>query len=191
MKEKIPKKLCSHCYPDCTITNYRTSLTYADFPGCDSKTLGGANRLCSILNGPVNPAPWMNFAQEEYRRLNANVPWYLSTTGQASDNHKYHKKFSNRRTWLTETNEVESTEMFPDAVRKNPYYDAYEKDIALIAIYFSEETTESFTTKNSMTLNDFMADIGGSLGFIMGLSIFSIIELIYWFVFRLFFRVFK
>ena len=183
MKEQVPKGHCSHCYPDCTRTKYGTTLDYAEFQNCDIPTLGGESWLCNILHSSTNPAPWVEFAKEEFQGANESVPWYLATNIKSSENTD--KRFNNQRSRLGKGNKVKAKELFPLEVKANPFYNAYAKDIGIITVFFSDEEIPQYTTKNVRTLNDFLYEIGGSLGFFMGVSVISIVEFIYWFVFRL------
>ena len=77
------------------------------------------------------------------------------------------------------------TDIFSGKMRMNPTYDAYEEDIGLINVYFADDKIPFYISSNKMSIFDFFYQIGGSLGFIMGISMVSIIEIIYWFVIHL------
>ena len=76
--------------------------------------------------------------------------------------------------------------MFPSQLNENPTYDAFKDDIGILNIFFSENKILKYVTKNRMSDLDFLSQIGGSLGLAMGISIISVIEIIYWFAFRIF-----
>ena len=63
-----------------------------------------------------------------------------------------------------------------------PSYDAFEKDIGIINIVFADDEIPKYVTSNKMHLADFLTQIGGSLGFFMGVSVISLIEIVYWIV---------
>ena len=65
-------------------------------------------------------------------------------------------------------------------------YDAFKKDIGIVNIFFGKEKISRYLTSNRMSNSEFLVQIGGSLGFYMGVSIISVIEIFYWFTFRLF-----
>ena len=65
-------------------------------------------------------------------------------------------------------------------------YDAYKRDIGIVTIFFSDKEITKFVKSNRMSTYGFLAQIGGSLGFAMGISIISVIEFVYWFTFQLF-----
>ena len=72
---------------------------------------------------------------------------------------------------------------------KNPTYDAYEKDIGIINVYFANRDALKYETANRLTFSDFIYQIGGSLGFVMGVSMISVVEVFYWIFFRLLGRI--
>jgi hypothetical protein len=63
-------------------------------------------------------------------------------------------------------------------------YDAYEKDIAILQIYFKSPTVMEFGTFPSQNWVGFFSAIGGLLGLCIGMSIVTIIEL-FWLCFRI------
>ena len=133
--------------------------------------------LCALVDGPMNPAPWMSTAQNEFINANQTVPWYLDTESASMETSI--KQFPNQRKLMINN-------MFPSQLAGHPYYDAYERDIGILNIFFSEKKILKYATKNRMSDLDFLSQIGGSLGLAMGISIISVIEIIYWFAFRLF-----
>ena len=81
------------------------------------------------------------------------------------------------------------------------YYNAYEKDIAILNIFFGEPTVYGelllLTTSNKISLHpeferspkmtwlDFISGFGGLCGLCLGISFVSVAEIIYWFSIRL------
>ena len=49
---------------------------------------------------------------------------------------------------------------------------------------FKKGNVLKYSKKNRLTFFDFLAQIGGSVGLAMGLSIISFVEIIYWFTFH-------
>ena len=78
------------------------------------------------------------------------------------------------------------TMIFSSEFKEEQTYDAFEKDIGIVNIFFSEKKILKYVTSNRMSELDFLSQIGGSLGLSMGMSIISIIEIIYWLTFRFF-----
>ena len=183
MQKQIPKDQCKHCLPDCTTVKYDSIMTYANLRKCDRTNIGGTSLLCALVDGAMNPAPWMNTAQNEFLKANQSVPWYLDTDSSQAEEGM--KQFANKRKQVAGHHSV-SNAMFPSQLKDNPFYDAFEKDIGILRIFFSEDKILKYVTKNRMSNFDFLSQIGGSLGLAMGISIISIIEIFYWFAFRLF-----
>ena len=139
--------------------------------------------LCDLINNPMNPAVWTSVAQKEYRHANASVPWFLETTSLSNQSKMSATKFSNIRTLGSGKT---SNAIFASDLENHPSYDAFEKDIGIIHVFFGEEKILKYVMKNKMSVRSFMSQIGGSLGLAMGISFISIVEFLYWFTFRLF-----
>ena len=60
-------------------------------------------------------------------------------------------------------------------------YDAFDKDIAILNVFFETPTVLEYTTKHSITWFDFIAAAGGIGGLFIGFSIVTILEIIYLF----------
>jgi hypothetical protein len=63
-------------------------------------------------------------------------------------------------------------------------YNAYDDDIAILNVYFDTSSVMQFGTQASQEWVDFFSNVGGLLGLCIGLSLVTIIELI-WLCFRL------
>ena len=63
-------------------------------------------------------------------------------------------------------------------------YEAYERDISVIHFYFDSSTAFQYYREPRMTLTTFISQIGGVLGLFLGFSIVSLVELLYWFLYR-------
>ena len=68
---------------------------------------------------------------------------------------------------------------------KNPAYDAFEKDIAMVKFYFEKSRVFQFQTKASNNWFDFLSQVGGNAGLGIGFSIISAMEIIDWITIRL------
>ena len=64
-------------------------------------------------------------------------------------------------------------------------YEAYERDISVIHFYFDSSTAFQYYREPRMTFTTFISQIGGVLGLFLGFSIVSLVELLYWFLYRL------
>ena len=78
------------------------------------------------------------------------------------------------------------------------YYNAYDKDIAIVNIFFGDSTVfgeshfyinkccvAEFERSPKMTWLDFISGFGGLCGLCLGISFVSIVEILYWFSIRL------
>ena len=177
LKDQVPEGLCNNCLPDCSITEFETSMTSAKLPKCDGAKTGSVGLLCNFLNGELNPQPWLNMVQVEYQRSNQTIPWYLDTV--SSNKRINSTRFSDKRVRIQE----EGSAILD--MEKNLVYNAYDEDIGIINVFFAKKEVSKFVTKNTMSSFDFMYQVGGSLGFVMGLSMISLIEIGYWLFFGL------
>ena len=179
------KKQCKHCLADCTTTKYKSSIAYAKMRRCDRTNLGGTSILCALVDGPFNPAPWMATAQEDFKGANQTMPWYLKTDSLRISKDANYTRFPNRRLKIPDERK-KSNLIFLSELKGEQTYDAFEKDIGIVNIFFGEERILKYVTKNQMSIYDFISSVGGSIGGIMGLSYISVIEIVYWFTFRFF-----
>ena len=158
-------------------------MTYAELPRCDRTNLGGTSMLCALVDGPLNPAPWMSTAQEEFTAANQTIPWYLDTNSSQILKSDNPVKFLNQRSMI-DHKRIQSSSIFSSEVEGGQTYDAFKKDIGIVNIFFSDEKILKYVTSNQYSTLEFLVQMGGSLGLYMGISFISIIELIYWFTIR-------
>ena len=62
-------------------------------------------------------------------------------------------------------------------------YDAYERDIALLNVFFETSTVLEYTSEPSKTWFDFISAVGGNGGLFIGFSIVTILEIV-WLLFE-------
>ena len=152
-------------------------MSYAPFRKCDHTNFG-TSLYCDLVNNDLSPAPWMTLADNEFKDngyslqddnelSDSNIAWLLNTRQRVDQ--------GMRRNSLP----------FPTENEKNPTYDAFEKDIGVLNIFFSKKYINTYVTNKRVSLADFLSKIGGSLGFAVGISMISLIETIYWIAFRL------
>ena len=139
--------------------------------------------LCALVDGPFNPVPWMTTAQGEFKTANQTIPWYLNTNFSEDLSADGATRFSNQRS-MKDNEEKTGNSIFSSGSAEETTYDAFKKDIGIVNIFFSEEKILKYVTSNRMSDFEFVVQIGSTLGFYMGVSIISIIELIYWFTIR-------
>ena len=70
-------------------------------------------------------------------------------------------------------------------MKNKPTYNAYEEDITIVNFYFDKSTILQFTRQQSMTVVDYISQLGGLLGLFLGFSFISGVELFYWLTIRL------
>jgi hypothetical protein len=183
LDKQIPEDACNYCLPDCTLTKYSTSMSYAKFPICDHTTLG-SSMLCDLMNESLNPAPWTSNAQDEFTKANESIPWYLETNAEkVVKSVKDAKQFSDRRFKVVEPFVKEN--LLLSSQLENPTYKAYEEDIGIVNIFFSEDRITKYLMKNRLSSFQFLSQVGGTMGLAMGISIISVIEIFYWCTYRL------
>ena len=86
---------------------------------------------------------------------------------------------------------MKGVRVFPASLEKNPKYDAYEKDIAMVTFFFESSTVFEYTREERMTLIQYISQMGGLLGLCIGFSLISGVEIIYWLTIKLFRNVFN
>ena len=176
---KIPVDQCNYCLDDCSSTTYQTSISYTELEQCEDSNIG--SMFCDLTRGEMNPAPWTNDAQNEYLAANESVPSFLETNGATETTTK--RRFSNQRSrYLKQGNGKDA--IFAEKLKRNPYYNAFEKDIGFVNVFFSEKKVTRFVKKNRGSNFDFISQLGGSIGGFMGLSVLSLVEIFYWIVFK-------
>ena len=89
---------------------------------------------------------------------------------------------------MTGCNSIENDELFVAKQKTNPTYNAFEKDIGVVHIFFDKKTVSKYEKGNRLSTFEFLVQIASTLGFYMGISVLSLVEIIYWFGFRLFER---
>ena len=187
MNDDIPDDQCLHCLSDCSTTVYTTNIAYSAFQKCDH-TNTGTNLLCDMVNGELNPAPWTMMAQNEYIKASPNdsLPWYLETDLTKVNVTEAEKiKFPNQRSKMPPEG-MERSVLFKIEMENNPTYDAFERDIGFVNIFFGRGYSTRYIKKNRMSGYDFLSQVGGSVGLAMGISIISLVEILYWFTLRWF-----
>ena len=86
-----------------------------------------------------------------------------------------------------------------ESIREDSEYNAYDKDIAVVNIFFGKPTTigrgfllnyfkfptAEYERIKRMTAIDFISSMGGLFGLCLGFSLISFFEILYWFIIRL------
>lgn len=180
MEMEIPMGQCNYCVEDCSSVKYQTSISYSELPDCDNSNIGSS--FCDLTNGTLNPAPWLSDAQNEYLAANQSIPWFLKSNGSLTNIGTI--KFQNKRSRYQGQN-LETDEIFAEKLKLHPYYNAFEKDIGILNVFFADEYITRYVKEKDGTPFDHVSQLGGSLGGFMGISILSLVEILYWIFFRL------
>jgi hypothetical protein len=156
----VPDNECSKCLPDCSTTVYEPYTTAVPFRKCDSGNLG-VSRLCNLSNKALpQPSKFGYQVKAEYASRNMN-PEFIN--GFEPSTRTYYTTLPNG-----------------DVFTQNPKtYDAYDKDIALVQIFFRKSTMFQMGKQPRMTWIDYLSTVGGLLGLVLGMGIVSFIELIW------------
>ena len=130
----------------------------------------------------MNPPPWITDAQNEFLNANQMIPAYLDT--DLSRKKDGNAKFSSQRSRY-QGGYIDKDEIFTAKLKMNPNYNAFEKDIGIVNVFFAKEDVPKYMKANRWSIFDFLSQIGGSLGLFMGISAISVAEVFYWLIFRL------
>ena len=117
--------LCSHCLTDCSVTEYMTSQSEAEFRSCDSHNLN-TNPLCDLTD-TAGTRPWGLAVKKEYGKEEENYPEYI-------------KDLKNPNRYVYPDGLTRALEILTKKKDRNPKYDAFKEDIALLNIYFGKST---------------------------------------------------
>ena len=74
---------------------------------------------------------------------------------------------------------------------KEPTYNAYDRDIAMVTFFFEAETVIEYVNEERMPVIQFISQIGGLMGLFTGFSFISGMEILYWLIFRFFLKCIK
>ena len=161
MTNEIPDKTCNHCLSDCTTTIYEPSINAVPFDTCDFGNLG-MSLFCSLNYKKPTPMTAKIAAQikNEFQGL-LSTPDYI---------------FSLDSTTRTHAETLEYGDIFTLIDKK---YDAFEKDIAMVQIFYKKSTVLEMGSKPKMTWIDYFSTVGGLLGLVLGMGIISFVELIW------------
>ena len=173
--KQVPIGTCSHCLPDCNATVYDATITTAPIRYCDHTNLG-ASGLCtldqnsismnpSLLSGPIQNEFWNAF--------DGKMPEFAISNIENLPSKREHVKSEWKKKNL----------VFKSILAKNPSYDAFENDIALANFYFEDAYIQQYKIQHSMTIQDYIAQVGGVLSLSVGMSLVSIFEIIWHLIF--------
>jgi len=156
---------CHHCRSDCDLITYLSTVTSAEFSKCDSRNM--------------NLSPFCNM---NLTSLAMWQPSILATYGNSTTSYVDQLSGPLRPKF---PNSMEDRELISSLTEGGQLYNAYEKDIAIVNIFFGEPTVFEFERSPRMTWLDFISSFGGICGLCLGISFVSVAEIVYWFSIRL------
>jgi hypothetical protein len=109
----------------------------------------------------LKPQIWGRQVIESYMKRKGKVPNYLE------------KVQSSKR--IIKDSYVLKT-FFEDLPKE---YDAYQKDIAVLNVFFDSTTVMVFKSQRRQSWLDYFSAVGGALGLCIGLSIITVVELVW------------
>ncbi len=161
MQNDVPTEECSYCLPDCIRTIYSQTVTTQPFRRCDERNLYLTD-FCTVgENTLLRPQIWSRQVIESYLKRKGKVPDYLV------------KVQSSKRT-IKDSYVLRN---FFDDLPKD--YDAYQKDIAVLNVFFDSTTVMLFKSQRRQSWLDYFSAVGGALGLCIGLSIITVVELVW------------
>ena len=159
MQNDVSSEQCSYCLPDCVQTIYRTSTTTQQFRRCDERNLE-LTKMCSILRKNITkPEIWGRQVLDYYLNQTGKIPDYLSNITSS--------KRMVKKSYLLNY-------VFPGLSRE---YDAFDKDIAVLTVFFDSTTVMAFNSASTQSWIDYWSNVGGALGLCIGLSIITVVEM--------------
>jgi hypothetical protein len=152
---------CKKCLPDCTHTSYQQSLSTIPLRKCNEKNFG-LSTLCNLNPEAMVPKPqiWAKQVLDQFSK-DGEIPNYLSDLQSSQRSLK---------------SSVSMQNIFTEISRD---YDAYDRDIAMVSVYFDTPVALQFGTQATQSWVEFLSDVGGLLGLCIGLSIVTVAE-IFW-----------
>ena len=87
---------------------------------------------------------------------------------------------------ISDESKGKGTPIFTAANEKEPIYNAYDKDIAMVTFFFETGTVVEYIREQKLQDIQFMAQVGGLMGLCTGFSLISGIEILYWLILRFF-----
>lgn len=156
MRKTKLNEVCQQCLPDCRRVIYQQKISTAPFRKCDVKNFG-MSAFCSLNEVRYSSSPQI----------------WAQTVLAVSPNNNFESNIRN-----VSSNDYTGSQ-FDFLNRK---YDAFNEDIAVVNIFFDTSSVMEFGTKQRLGWVDFISNVGGLLGLCLGLSIVTVIELLWLFL---------
>jgi len=156
---------CPYCLTDCISTEYRYTVSTEPFRQCDEKNFG-QGFFCSYggKESDLKPEIWGSQALAQMNKTWPIIPSYAQLI---ETNYRKFESLKLARTLFT-------------SIKRD--YDAFEKDISVLSVYFESPTAMNFVNQASQSWISYLANVGGLLGLCVGAHIITLIELIWLFI---------
>ena len=161
---------CIECLPECSSTMFDSSITTIPFSRCDY-TNKEMSLFCNFSSYMSKPLPKKYISQLRATEVTPPPePQSIFTNCQ-----------KNIRSYDP------SNKIF--FINNPTIYDAFDTDIATVDIYFRKSSVLQMGRQSKMSWIDYLANVGGLLGLVLGMGFVSFIELV-WFSVRVLARSF-
>jgi hypothetical protein len=159
---------CDFCMPDCNTNVYKYSLSQEPIRSCDDFNVG-VSPLCNLQHRSniYKPFLWGHQVSSQLGISNINARFISETSNNNIRN-------------VTSMFGVGDIPIFTNT---RTFYDAYNRDIATVSVFFPNPTVWMFTTTASSSWIAYISNVGGLLGLCIGISFSTVIELV-WLVIR-------
>jgi hypothetical protein len=158
MQNDVPVDQCKHCLQDCVRTIYTQSVSTQPFRRCDERNLYLTDFCVVDWDDAPKPVIWGKQIMEQFLKNNGKLPPYLENVESSKRRIKDSRVLHN----------------FFETLPKE--YEAYEKDIAIINVFFDSTTVMNFKSQKRQSWTDYFANVGGALGLCTGLTIITVVE---------------
>ena len=158
----VPVNTCNYCLADCVSTILKNRISTAPLRKCQLNSLG-SNSFCNKNDKLLLSSEFLsNLVSTEYLKRFSTQPYFIRKLFISSE-----RKFG---TSLLYGDVFEST---------NKPYNANDKDIAIVQIFFRLGYTTKIQRSQFMNWIGYFSNVGGIYGLVLGMGLISIVE-IFW-----------
>ncbi len=160
LMSNLPKDECQYCLPDCTVTIYKTFVTAVPLRICSLKSFMSVS-ICNVSNNADTTFTMLgDLVTGSYERKNGILPYFTKNAFKHSIRNLGQSLVNGHYFGPSESG-----------------YNAFEKDISIVQVYFKTATVVKMWRQPVMTWNDFFSNIGGILGLVLGIGMITLMEL--------------
>ena len=155
MKNNFLAEKCRQCLPDCNTVIYKKSFSIQKLKGCNSKNYG-VSPFCGTRGiGIINQNLNAQNCERESKIINSGIRMIKP--------------------------QIYDSFLFSNLTR---CYSAFENDISVLNVFFGSPTALQYLTKHRETKFDYISDLGGNGGLLIGFSLVTAVE-IFWLFLRI------